>query len=248
MRLAAILRHRRGLLMQLGSSSNASGTQHLKRSFARQAFAHEQSQDHDSYNAESPRPGKAPRRNGSPNPDMPSTSSRGGGGFGLRGRHSGGGGPSARGHGRHQSASNGRSSKRGPQRPQLPILDGPLHDQKFLNDSHTIKLSAAHAENPKSVLANYVTSLGQKAEYTHSNGVVGPDRTQVNRCVVTLSSLSLLCCSPVCRAHVTIQLEVEGHESIVGIGDDAKSKEAEKLAAADALLQLRELGLVSTHG
>lgn len=173
--------------MPLGSSSSNSGTHSLKRSFARPAYAHAQPQGSESYEADSPRPGKAQKRSGSPAPtDMPPTSSSRGGGFGLRGRQSGGGGPSARGHGRHQSASATRSSRRGPQRSSAPALDGPLHDQKYLDEqAKSIALSQNHRDNPKSVLSNFLGNLGKKTNYTRSTGVVGPDKIPVTRCVAT---------------------------------------------------------------
>lgn len=73
------------------------------------------------------------------------------------------GGGSAR-----NSNSNKQSSR--PSRPS-PSVAPPLHDEQYILSAYAAatggraKPNPKHLENPKGVLANYVTALGEKATY-----------------------------------------------------------------------------------
>lgn len=154
--------------------------------------------------------------NGAP---APARSSRGG----MGGRRGGMGG--GRGGGAFSSSSASSSAQRAKILPNLPL---PLHNMQGLQDEYYDvfsdgRLKQMHIDNPKSPLQNYVSQRsGQAPVYESQEGFVGGGRQSSVRATVYAD-------------------EVHG---VIGYGDAKTQKEAEKLAALDALLQLARRGLL----
>lgn len=174
--------------MQLGSPTSASGHPNLKRSFARQALALTDSEPSGSYDTgDSPRPGKAPKLERSQSPSVrpaedreprmaPPPSSSSSRGFGLKGSRPATQSASRSG-GRSSRRSGGKGSGRGGERRDT-VLEGPLHDHQFIYNSYDGQsLAPKHADNIKSVLANFMTAVDKEMSFRYTEGLVNGQKT-----------------------------------------------------------------------
>ncbi|KAG8963105.1 hypothetical protein FRC03_003381 [Tulasnella sp. 419] len=131
------------------------------------------------------------------------------------------GGPSrgARG-GRGGRGRGGRGRGTG-NKPIVDTLPGPLHSNEYLMSTFDLpehlRLKPSQIDNPKSLLFNYMGS--NKPVFAFTEGVLGSRR--------------------IVRASTTIRA---GDVDVIAVGDSNVRKEAEKLAALSACLQLAQLG------
>ncbi|KAL1405978.1 hypothetical protein Q8F55_007661 [Vanrija albida] len=131
---------------------------------------------------------------------------------------------------RHRGRSNGHGGSRKAPPPPANVLSGPLRnrDQILQEFGQNVQLKQQWEENPKAPLANYLgggtggaQNLGGGGSgFQTEEGVV--DGVKVFRVSVVGDPI----------------------ENIIGIGDHASKKEAEKLAALSAVLQLTSRGLL----
>ncbi|GAA5884472.1 hypothetical protein JCM3774_005578, partial [Rhodotorula dairenensis] len=157
--------------------------------------------------------------------------------------------PSGRGY-RHHGTKRPRGSVATSNKPQQPppaAAPGPLRDWSLLERSYPKQLvqpGSKYLENPKGVLANYVKALGFDPDYSaHRVSVDG----QVVYRVSVLADPDPP--PPVQRSLGYNSASSSGPplppiaQPVVGHGDAPTVKEAEKLAAIDACLQLAHRGL-----
>lgn len=105
------------------------------------------------------------------------------------------------------------------------LLDGPIRDRQYILDEYSlggrVALKPAHAENPKSPLANFMgTASGYESEYGKLNGA----------------------------NYHRVSIIVDRERGIIGLGDATDKKEAEKLAALSAMYQLTAAGILDGAG
>ncbi|KAJ1311565.1 hypothetical protein OPQ81_010049 [Rhizoctonia solani] len=107
----------------------------------------------------------------------------------------------------------------------LPLLDGPLRDEAQIKqaeiDPNLPPVKERWLDNPKSTVSNYYSlNFGKQPTYEASEGVL--DGRKYTRSTVLVDSKHM----------------------VTGVGDAPLRKEAEKLAALSAILQLHRLGLL----
>ncbi|BEI84358.1 hypothetical protein CcaverHIS002_0409620 [Cutaneotrichosporon cavernicola] len=128
-----------------------------------------------------------------------------------------------RGHGRGRA--NGRNKT---QAPPATVLPGPVHDRQQIMGEYGagISIKQQWEENPKAPLANYLGG-GSGGATNLGDGGKG---FQVEEGVIDG------------RKMFRVSVLVDDQDNIVGVGDATSRKEAEKLAALSAVLQLTRVG------
>lgn len=141
-------------------------------------------------------------------------------------------------------------STRPPAQPAAPppSAPGPLHDLALLERTYRNQLApgSKYLENPKGVIANYVKALGLDPVYQSHRVAVDGKLPAVYRATIVADpdppppvQRSLGYNSGYASGPTMPPLAVP----VVGTGDAPTAKEAEKLAAIDACLQLSSRGL-----
>ena len=123
---------------------------------------------------------------------------------------------------------NGHGGHAPPRGSTVIQLPGPMWTEEQIMAEHGagVPLKPQWAANPKSPLANYLGGTGGTSDtgYKAQHGILGGKK--VTRVTVV----------------------ADATQNIVGVGDHAQVKEAEKLAALSAVLQLAKAGLVRVPG
>lgn len=137
--------------------------------------------------------------------------------------------------------------------PPPPTAPGPLHDLALLGRTYKNQLApgSKYLENPKGVIANYVKHLGLDPVYQSHRVAVDGKLPAVYRATIVADpdppppvQRSLGYNSGYASGPTMPPLAVP----VVGTGDAPTAKEAEKLAAIDACLQLSTRGLFNKVG
>lgn len=117
------------------------------------------------------------------------------------------------------------------------VLPPPIFDRAHIVALHGqgVPLKPAYLDNPKSPLANHMGSVAP-IKYNAQTGTVNGKK--IVRYVFTRKMQ---------RSQLTPRVTVVADEQrgIIGTGDASSAKDAEKLAALSAVLQLQSRGLVS---
>ncbi|KXN90025.1 putative ATP-dependent RNA helicase DHX36 [Leucoagaricus sp. SymC.cos] len=238
-RLALFLRYRQRLMnfdpnrraVSSISSNSSRAPPGIKRPFSQQASAIPDS----GTSFKAPRTDfsqRSPRRNASPTPYTSSQRNSGMSSSRSQGSRSKGGGGYGFGHNKLQSGpSSGSSfskSKRKQFQKRFPRLEGPFHNEEYINQEHKkspVALKPLHESTPKSSLGNFsMIAAGKTPTYTFTEGIILLDSVPTN----------------IWRVTVNIPIE----PPVIGVGDHPEKKQAERLAALAGVYQLQEMGVL----
>ncbi|RDB28425.1 ATP-dependent RNA helicase DHX36 [Hypsizygus marmoreus] len=215
-------------------SSSSSAAHPHKRSFAQQASALQTKPESpkvpriDTSEPSSFSTSRKATKSARPEPIAPpafqmpqSSSSRPGRGFGVRPAHPTG----------HPSSSRFPNKRAGKSVSHLHRhLEGPVHDQAYITRTYRtspVPLKSAHEATPKSSLGNFSMLVTRKLPtYKLTEGFIVDEATGKP--------------TQYWRATVTVHLD----SPVIGIGDHAEKKQAEKLGALSAVYQLHNLGVL----